>query len=201
MFSQCSVASNTSTVLCNHDHHPSPSLFPSYRTEILDPFNNNSSFHLLLCASALPPSHVRLFATLWAVPHQAPLSMGFSNQENWSGLPSPPAGDLPDLRIKPSSPALAGRFFTTEPPGTPHHILTPWQLHSAFCFCDVIILSTSCKWHHTVFLFLWLVYFTWHNILNDLPYCSICQNSLPFKSSVIFHYILYTNLPHFVVKL
>jgi len=47
---------------------------------------------------------------------QAPLSMGFSRQEYWSGLPCPPPGDLPDPEIKPMSltfPALAGRFFTT----------------------------------------------------------------------------------------
>ena len=50
---------------------------------------------------------------------QAPLSMGLSRQEYWSGLPFPPPGDLSDLGIKPKSPALAGRFFTTEPPGKP----------------------------------------------------------------------------------
>ena len=49
--------------------------------------------------------------------HQAPLSMGFSEQEYWSGLPFPPPGDLPHPGIKPTSPALRGRFFTTEPPG------------------------------------------------------------------------------------
>ena len=53
----------------------------------------------------------------WTVAHQAPLSMGFSRQEYWSGLPCPPPGDLPSPEIKPASPALAGRFFTTEPPG------------------------------------------------------------------------------------
>ena len=54
-------------------------------------------------------SHVRLFATLWTVAHQAPLSMGFSRQEYWSGLSCPPPGDLPDSRIKfvfPAAPAL-----------------------------------------------------------------------------------------------
>ena len=40
-------------------------------------------------------SHVQLFATLWTVAHQAPLSMGFSRQDHWSGLPCPPPGDLP----------------------------------------------------------------------------------------------------------
>ena len=61
-------------------------------------------------------SHVRLFETLWTVAHQAPLSMGFSRQEYWSGLPCPPPGDLPDPRTEPRSllsPELAGRFFST----------------------------------------------------------------------------------------
>ena len=62
-------------------------------------------------------SCVQLFAIPWTVAHQAPLSIGFSRQEYWSGLPFPSPGDLPDSRIKPTSPALAGGFFTTEPPG------------------------------------------------------------------------------------
>ena len=49
------------------------------------------------------------------VARQAPLSMGFPGQEYWSGLPFPSPGDLPDLGIKPVSPALAGAFFTTQP--------------------------------------------------------------------------------------
>ena len=60
-------------------------------------------------------SCVQLFATLWIVDCQAPLSMGFSRQEKWSGLPCPPPGDLPDPGIEPASLgslALAGRFFT-----------------------------------------------------------------------------------------
>ena len=61
-------------------------------------------------------SHVQLLETLWTVAHQAPLSMGFSRQEYWSGLPCPPPGDLPNRGIEPTtlmSPALAGGFFTT----------------------------------------------------------------------------------------
>ena len=53
--------------------------------------------------------------TPWTVAHQAPLSMGFSRQEYWSGLPCPPPGDLPDSGIEPRSlmsPALAGGFLT-----------------------------------------------------------------------------------------
>ena len=52
-------------------------------------------------------------ATSWTVAHQAPLSMGFPRQKYWNELLSPP--DLPDPGIKPVSPALAGRLFTTEP--------------------------------------------------------------------------------------
>ena len=56
-------------------------------------------------------SHVQLFATLWTVAHQVPLSLGFSSQEYWSGLPFPSPGDLPDSGIKPRSPCIAGRRF------------------------------------------------------------------------------------------
>ena len=50
--------------------------------------------------------------TPWTITHQAPLSMGFSRQEYWSGLPFPSPGDLPNMGIEPVSPTLAGRFFT-----------------------------------------------------------------------------------------
>ena len=50
---------------------------------------------------------------------KAPLSIGFLRQEYWSGLPFPPPADLPNSGIKPMSPALAGRYFTTEPSGKP----------------------------------------------------------------------------------
>ena len=55
--------------------------------------------------------------TPWSVAFQAPLSMGFPRQEYWSGLPFSSLGDLPDPRMEPASPALAGRFFTAEPLG------------------------------------------------------------------------------------
>ena len=61
-------------------------------------------------------SHVQLFVTPWTVAHQAPLSLEFSRQEYWSGLPFPPPGDLPNpgtesTFLAPS--ALADRFFST----------------------------------------------------------------------------------------
>ena len=65
------------------------------------------------------------------VAYQAPQSMGFSRQAYWIGLPFPPPEDLPYPGIKPGSPALAGKFFTTEPPGNPdkvNHFLEFWGL-------------------------------------------------------------------------
>ena len=68
-------------------------------------------------------SHVQFFVPPWNLrPHQAPLPLGFSRQEYWSGLPFPSPGDLPDKGIKPMSPevpALQADFFTTEPWGKP----------------------------------------------------------------------------------
>ena len=67
-------------------------------------------------------SRVQLSATPWTIAHQAPLSMEFSRQEYWSGLPFPTPGDLSNPGIKPEdpvAPAEAGGFFTTEPPGKP----------------------------------------------------------------------------------
>ena len=70
---------------------------------------------------------------------QVPLSMGLSSQEYWNELPFPLLGDLPDPRIElesPLSPALAGRFFTAEPPGKP---VSP-ILTAAFCSLSSTVL-------------------------------------------------------------
>ena len=67
-----------------------------------------------MCAQSL--SCVQLFVTPWTVARQLPLSMKFSRQEYWRGLPFPPLGHLPDPGIEPellASPALAGGFFTS----------------------------------------------------------------------------------------
>ena len=84
--------------------------------------------HFTLCAFVL--SCVYLFATTGAIAHQTPLSMEFSRQEYWSGLPFPAPWDLPDPGIEPTSPvspALAGGFFTTEPPGKPTYECSDMQ--------------------------------------------------------------------------
>ena len=64
-------------------------------------------------------SRVRLFATPWTVAYQASLSMGFSRQEYWSGLPFPSPGDVPNPGIEPGSSALEADALTSEPPGKP----------------------------------------------------------------------------------
>ena len=56
---------------------------------------------------------------LWTVAHQAPLSMGFSRQDYWSGLSFRSPGDLPDPGIEPGSPTLEADALTSEPPGKP----------------------------------------------------------------------------------
>ena len=70
---------------------------------------------LLFCVPAQLFSGVRLFASLWTVAHQAPLSMGFSRQESWSGLPFPSPGDPPDPGIESRSPALQVHSLLSEP--------------------------------------------------------------------------------------
>ena len=65
-------------------------------------------------------SHVQL--TLWTAALQVLLSMGFFQQEYWSGSPFPPPGHLPNPGIEHESPAMAGRFFTIEPLGKPNLI-------------------------------------------------------------------------------
>ena len=71
-----------------------------------------------MCAACLVAQSY-LFATPRTVAHHAPLSMGFSRQENWSGLPCPPPRDLPNPETEPRSPALQADSLPPEPPGKP----------------------------------------------------------------------------------
>ena len=64
-------------------------------------------------------SYVQLFVTPWTVASQAPVSVGFSRQEYWSGLACPPTGDLPNPGIKPRCPTLQADSLPAEPQGTP----------------------------------------------------------------------------------
>ena len=74
--------------------------------------------------------------TPWIVTCQASLSMEFSRQEYWSALPFSTPGDLPDPGVEPmslASPALAGGFFTTVPPGKPKRNM----LKAGYCYCEL----------------------------------------------------------------
>ena len=88
-------------------------------------------------------SHIRLFVTSWTAACQAPLSMGFSKLEYWSGLSFPPPGDLPDPRTKPMSLmslVLTGRFFVTS--ATWEACSVQMSYNATFClpvFCKTVI--------------------------------------------------------------
>ena len=75
-------------------------------------------------------SHVQLFVILWTVDCQAPLSMGFSRQEYWSGLPCPPPGNLPHPGTEPRSPTMQVVSLLSEPPGKPIEYPIILQFHS-----------------------------------------------------------------------
>ena len=80
------------------------------------------------------------FVTPWTVVHQAPLSVGFSRQGYWSGLPCPPPGVLPDPEIKPKSPAtpaLAGGFLTTS--------TTTCGVYCSLLICDWVVFCCTDK--------------------------------------------------------
>ena len=72
-----------------------------------------------MCVCVKSLSRVQLFVTPCTVARQA-LSMGFSRQEYWSGLPFPSPGHLPSPGIEPRSPALQADALSSEPPGKPH---------------------------------------------------------------------------------
>ena len=102
----------------------------------------------VICACV--PSHfsrVRLFVTVWTLVCQAPLSMGFSRWDYWSGLLCPPPGDLPNPGMEPKSfmsPALAGGFFTTS--ATWEALVSVFSEHS-FSGVSLAFLSRVC-WVH-----------------------------------------------------
>ena len=92
---------------------------------------------------------------------QAPRSMAFPRQEYWSGLPFPSPGDLPDSRIDPTSSALAGGFFTTEPPGKPH----------MYILYIINIYYTSTSWRLSTFWFSkHLIGLLTTYLLSNIPY-------------------------------
>ena len=122
---------------------PAPVSFPSLWVSFC--FVNSLVFFLFrvnTCCCCLVTSVVSDPATLWTATCQAPLFMGLSRQEHWSGLPRPSPGDLPSPGIEPVS-CIAGRFFTAEPPGGPpcccqwpYFILfNGWVIFQCVCVC------------------------------------------------------------------
>ena len=86
-------------------------------------------------------SHVQLFVTPWTVACQASLSMEFSRQEYWSGLPFPSLGDLLDPGIEPESPALQSDSLLSEPQGKPSHsvVSNSFWLHGLYVACQAFL--------------------------------------------------------------
>ena len=84
--------------------------------------------------------------TLWTVAPSMPLSMGFSRQEYWSGLPWLSPGDLPDPRTEPVSTELAGGFFTTDHQGSSRK-----QLPCIYCWKTSPVLFSNVGYLHTIF--------------------------------------------------
>ena len=91
---------------------------------------------------------VQLFMTLWTVAHQAALSMGFSRQECWSGLPCPPPGDLPHPGLEAGPPALQVESLLTEPPGKPGRRHQPLPISPSFSSLASgrLHISSFCIW-------------------------------------------------------
>ena len=123
-------------------------------------------------------SCVQLFVTLWTVALQAPLSMGFSSQECWSGLPCPPPGDLPNPGIKPMSlvsPALVGRFFTTS---------TTWEPipGAKLLKCVYVSLST----YYVVVIYMHVPFSFHYNTYIQIKLNSDIHNNEKFTLLILF---------------
>ena len=106
---------------CCHcrSRHPTPALaIPEPKRETLTAVPHPSTIPSVQCEHF---SRVGLFVTTWIAARQATLSMGFSRQAYWTGLPFLPLGDLPDPEIEPAFPASASVFFTPEPLGSPNN--------------------------------------------------------------------------------
>ena len=102
------------------------------------------------------------FATPQTIAHQVPLSMRFSRQEYWSGLPFPSAEDLPNPGIKPTSPTLAGGFFTTSAPGKPIPFIMVSQTSQRSYLKEnsFTLLSLGFSETHLILLLIWSFFCT-----------------------------------------
>ena len=146
-------------------------------------------------------SHVRIFETLWTAACQAPLSMGFSRQEYWSGLPCPSPGHLPDPGIEPvslMSPSLAGGLFTTS---------TSWEaLFSTIAALQGCVnFSCTAKWISYTYMCIWvgfselysrfsLVIYFIHGINSVNMSVPISQFSPPHPPALVSIYLFCTSV-------
>ena len=130
-------------------------------------------------------SHVRLFVTPWTVAYQAHLSIRFSRQEHWSGLPFPPPGDLPNPGIEPESlmsPVLAAGFFTTSATWKAYNVITNrynlweviWLEFFSFLFVIWLEFLRVIKMSITLALLIQLLGIYWQEKIQDKegPFCT-----------------------------
>ena len=118
-------------------------------------------------------SRVRLFATLGTVACEDPLSMGFSRQEYWRGLPCPPPGDLPNPGIEPMSltaPVCQASSLPLVPAGTPYT-----------CICSLLVFSSVVVYHRifniVLCLYRWTLFI--HPVYKSLPLPTPASHSTP----------------------
>ena len=129
------------------------------------------------------------FATPQTVIHRAPLSMKFSTQEYWSGLPFPSPGDLPDPGIKPTflvSPALASDFFTTVPPRKLFTVSDIYFVHNSLYLLSstpilLLPLPSPCP------LYLWVLYCSIHWCFFLRFQIYVKSHSICLSLSGLFH--------------
>ena len=126
--------------------------------------------------------------TQWTVAHQVSLSMGFSRQEYWSGLPCPSPRDLPNPGIEPVSPeasALAGGLFTTEPLEKPSYTYTHILFFRLFSIIGYYKIMTIFPVLYSKTLFLVPYLFHTLNIKrNRMIYITQVKNIFPYKNNI-----------------
>ena len=121
-----------------------------------------------LCCTVLLLSRVWLFATPWTVARQAPLSMGFSRQEDWSGFPCPPPGDLPNPGMELRSPTLQEDSLPTELPG---------KLNYSVVLITAAQQSDSVTHTHThTHIYIRFHVLFHYGLLWDIEYSSLCYH-------------------------
>ena len=130
------------------------------------------------CYNLLRHGYVQLFAS--PVDCRPPgSSVGFPSQEYWGELPFPSPGDLPNLGIKLVSPALAGAFFTAEPPGKPFEIICPIKIFGASLVAQMVKNLPA----------------TWETEIQSLGWENLLEKGMATYSSILTWRIPWTEEP------